>query len=322
MSNDIDIGVLLEEANDFPHPQQLAIFFMWFLTILVIITNIPVFVVTIRLKEISDATKITMLSLALTDILLALVHFARLCYFAILDKYYFEDLICRIDGVAVSIFAGVSVINITYLCIDRAINIKFPLRYPLYFTKKVVIFIQVFIWSFVTLIFVIGHLLFDMDISMMEEALICMFKPTYKSKLTIIIIVFGFIIPVCSIFICAVILHHAVHKQIVQIRALQNPITAASHTSLMSHKRAIRTIFCMVAGYYICLTPIMVLVFIWTYLHGHSYSPTAEAVVGWLAFSNSMFNSLVYLPTMKEYRKIFKQIFIPKMFLSETSAGP
>ena len=278
--------------------------------------NIPVFVVAPRLKETSEATKITMISLAMTDIFIGILSVLRLSYFAISERYYIvKDYICVIDGIVQCVLGGVSATTIMYLCIDRVITIKYPLQYPIYFTKKVVTFIHVGIWFYVTLMLCLGHFVFGMEIGMMKYALFCSFIPKYQSLTTLVIIICVFVVPASIIFSCALILYHIVHQQIVQIRALEVADAVESGTqNLVSHLQAIKTIFLMVAAYYTCFTPAMVLIWIWSYMYGHSYSPTAEVVTAWFAFSCSLCNPLVYLPTMREYRETFKQIFIPNIF--------
>ena len=287
---------------------------MWLLTVMVVLMNIPVFVVTPRLKDTSEATKITMISLAVTDITLGIEYTLRLCYFTARGRFYFEeDYLCHIDGLVQAMLGAISINTIVYLCIDRVITIKYPLYYPIYFTKKVVISIQIGIWLFATSSLFIGHFIFGMEIGMVEYAGFCTFIPQ-KSLATLIATVACFGVPVLVLLTCAIVLYHVVHQQIVQIRAQENATAATPATqSLVSHSRALKTIFCMVAGYYICFTPAMVLQLIWVYLYGYTFSPISDGVTSWFAFSNSMINSLVYLPTIKEYGEIFKRIFIPKM---------
>ena len=301
---------------------SVAIAFMWTLAVLIILMNIPVFVVTPRLKETSTATKITMISLAMTDMGVGIQSFCRLSYFTLSGQYYFaKDFICSIDCIILCTFCAVSITTIMYLCIDRVITIKCPLHYPVYFTKSVVLCIHVFIWLFANTMLIVGHYVLGFEIILIKEALFCSFVPKHGSKLTSTVLILNFTLPVCVIFICAVILLRTVNQQIHQIRALESRMRSLESESettsrmgcLMSHKRAIRTIFCMVAGYYICCSPIMI-VLTMINLFGFFFSPYVLAVTSWIAFSNSMLNSLVYLPTMREYREIFKQIFVPKKY--------
>ena len=295
---------------------------MWLLTILVIVMNIPVFIVTRKLQETSEATKIAMFSLATSDVVIGIQAVFRLSYFAIIGQYSFDiDILCSIDGILHTVLSGVSILTLVFLCIDRVITIKFPLRYPIYFTKKKVTLFLVSIWLFIPLLFSMAHWVFGKEIVMVRDAHYCVFAPVNKSVLALIILALGYILPVCIIFTCAVILYHTVYQQIHQIRALENA-TPTLMERIMAQKRAIRTIFCMVGGYYICWCPVMVAV-VWGYLSDYSFtsnqafSPTTEAVICWFSFSNSLVNSLIYLPTMREYRKIFKKTFIPKMCSSE-----
>ena len=193
------------------------------------------------------------------------------------------------------------------------------MRYPIYFTRKVALFINFSIWCSSSVIFILGHVIFEVKIAMMKDALICAFAPE-QSDFILAIIISGFVIPACVIFICAVILYNIVRQQISQIRALEGAASQLpNHASLVSHLNAIKTIFCMVGGYYICWGPVMIFVWVWSYIYGNSISPKAEAITGWFAMCNCMCNSLVYLPTMREYRRIFKSIFIPKMCTSDNS---
>ena len=300
------------------NPSIVNIFIMWFLPLLVIGMNIPVFIVTPRLKDSLEAIKITMISLAITDISLGVQSIIRLCYFTITGNYFFmHDYLCSIDGILYAVFCGVSITTIMYLCIDRVITMKFPLHYKMYLTRKVVICINIGIWCYVTLLFILGHLLLGIELTLLKGPRFCAFEPKSESSLTLIVFFCGFILPACTILTCAAILLHVVYKRTQKLRALTGASAMSAMENLASQKQAIKTIFCMVAGFYICWCPILILV-TWSYSYGYTYSTTIDAIANWMSFSNSIWNSLVYLPTMNEYRKIFKNIFIPKMFSSET----
>ena len=276
--------------------------------------NIPVFIVTLRLKETSEATKITMISLAVTDLMFAILSILKLSIFAF--EGLADDLVCTIDGFTRLFLSGVSTTTMTYLCIDRVITIKYPLRYPIYFTRKTVTFIHLGIWLVMGLICIWNHFVSGMEMAQMKKDLFCRSEPKYRSTVTLMSVILGFIVPACSIFACAFILLKIVRKQIVEVRALEAAAPSPQAPSLVAHIRAIKTIFCMVAGYYVFWSPIMLLL-AWTYFYGNTYHPTTAIVLVRLAMFNSMINPLVYLPTMREYRTIFKQIFIPKILTSE-----
>ena len=287
---------------------------MWFISVSIILMNIPVFIITPRLDRPTSATKMTMISLAITDISVGILAVLRLSYFAINCGYYYaDDYLCHIDGLLQSILGGVSIISLVHLCVDRVVSIKYPLWYPIHCTKKVVSGIIVGMWVYVTSSLSATHFILKTKVSM-KHSLYCALTPGYGSVSTMVAVVLGFFAPACVIFACAVVLYDIVHQQRTQISAIECAVTEASRTQgLMSHVKSIRTIFCMVAGYYICWTPVTILVWLWTYFYGHVYSPQAEAVAGWFAITNSMVNSLVYLPTNREYRETFKQIFLSKL---------
>ena len=224
---------------------------------------------------------------------------------------------CCIDGILTAVLCGVSITTIGYLCIDRAIIMKFPLHYQIYFTRKRIICINIGIWCNAILLFILGHLKLDMKVTFLKGPRFCASMPKYQSHLTLIISLVILVLPACIILTCAAILHHVVHKHIQQVRTLKGATAATWMESLASHKRAIKTIFCMVAGFYLCWSPMMVLE-LQAYFHDYTYSSTTDSIAYWLAFSNSIWNSLVYLPTIKEYRKIYKNIFILKVCSSET----
>ena len=256
--------------------------------------------------------------MAVTDMGLGVQSFSRLLCFTLSRQYYFtKDFLCSIDGIIMNVFCTVSITTMTYLSVDRVITIKYPLHYPIYFTKKVVLCIHLFIWLFSITLFIVCHLVFGLEITLMKEALYCSF--VNESKQNLILLILSFILHFCVIFTCTVILLRIVNQQIYKTKALESRMRSLENKSgatsrmgcLMSHKRAIRTIFCMVAGYYICWSPVMT-VTILIDLFDVSISPTVLAATCWFAISNSMFNSLVYLPTMREYRAIFKKIFIPR----------
>lgn len=142
-----DNSTLMELDRPLPNTLQLVI--MWTSPALMILLNILVFVVAPRMKSIRPCTGYGMISLALADFCLGLVHFTRLS-FNTYTNYQLEENhpICIIDGYGQALFASISIATLTFLNLDRLLTITLPLRYPRHLSPTRIKLVHLIIWVF------------------------------------------------------------------------------------------------------------------------------------------------------------------------------
>lgn len=140
-----------DKARHLPSGIQQAL--MWIILTVIILLNIKVFLVVSKMKVRRRSTVYGILSLAIADFGLGLVHIMKLSYL-IHTNYQIKDEhpICILDGTSTTIFAEVSIVTITILNLDRLFTIWFPIKYDLLATARKMKVIYVAVWIFFTVL--------------------------------------------------------------------------------------------------------------------------------------------------------------------------
>ena len=133
-----------------PPAYRLAI--MWTVDLIIIISNIPLFIVTPLLKNIPDASKIAMMVLGVTDLYVGIHRMIKTTVFITSGNYIIAEgsLLCWLDGSITAVFLSMSVVNLTYISLDRFMQIKYPFFYARFVTKRNIFLIELGTFMYVT----------------------------------------------------------------------------------------------------------------------------------------------------------------------------
>ena len=279
---------------------QIAI--MWMNGMLAILFNITVFLVVPHVESLQNSTGKAMLSLAVTDTCLGIYTQIRVSYMTIRGDFssHPENLICKSDGFFNSFLAGISILTLTFINLDKLFMLSYPFHYPQLMTPKVTNGIIVTIW--LTLFIMVCPAVLGwggLGVKFYPDAYLCIIdfsiNIAYTATTNILLLLF----PTIAIFCSFLGIYRIVRRQKLQIAAQESiqPFSSTSHQS--SH---IRTLIIMTMGFYIMWTPYFIFVNIWELVTGHLVHPLVTFSFCWLGGANSFINPVVYVPTVRPYR--------------------
>ena len=87
---------------------------------------------------------------------------------------------------------------------------------------------------------------------------------------------------------------------------------AVSKDAMKQMKKEIKLIpvlFLMTSSFFVMWTPFFICMMFWEIFTGHTLSPMSDFITVWLGGANSFVNSLIYIPTMRSYRKELVKCF-------------
>ena len=301
------LNVSNSTISNIPSADRLAV--MWSVDVVTVLSNIPVFILTPRLKMIPASTKVAMIMLALTDVGTALHRILRWIIFAAIGNYSIEEgsWLCWLDGTNAGALQSISVANLIFISIDRFLQIKYPLIYSLYVTQRNILLIELGICLFyyvgIPVISIFHPLYFS------HVALDCRWR---FSGLAGLFLSIGFIIQSLVVVLCCLQMFFVSRRQ---LRMIHNQITAVNQSQNDSGAqvklqtfKVIKTLLVMTLGYFACWTPHFITIFC-QYKNPEMISELTEFFCIWLAFSNSANNPWIYVFVIGEYRSILLWVF-------------
>ena len=185
-----------------PYPAASQILVMWTLPVLILSLNTMVFIVSPRMKCRQQYTSYGMISLALADFNIGLIHLIRTSYNTH-TGYMMQSShpICIMDAYGQAILTAISIGTLTFLNFDRFLTMALPFKYPYpgFMTKCRVLTIHVTIWTF-GLIQLVPTLtgLTGTKVKYYENAFICV--PSWAGSIVYNSIVIAIIVGIPGIF--------------------------------------------------------------------------------------------------------------------------
>ncbi len=285
-------------------PSIIQLVSMWAVCFLTVTFNITVFIVVPRCDFLKNSTGWAMLSLALTDLLLGCSHIIRLSYMAATGKYILQDgfLLCRIDNFLVATFASVSIMTLTFLSMDRFLILCLPLRYNIYMTCHKTFCILLSIWismmvCMAPILWISGR---GPSSKFYLHAYMCLTDWTSNLTYTLIIAFFVEIVPTVVILLSFIGIYRIAKVQSKRLTDQEQQTTLSG--SFRKEMRIVRTLLLMTVGFYIAWTPYFITVTFWELFTNETVGSTSDFVSSWLGASNSFWNPILYIPTMKPFR--------------------
>ena len=259
-------------------------------------------------------------SLAVADILMA-VLVVPLFTIDSIAHLSLGDILCIIFASSDLMFCTASILNITIISIDRYIAITDPLRYATRMTTKVAGSLICCVWTISGLIsylpLIINEFLNTRIIYMVDRS--CYFD-LVNPTMMVFVIIFWFV-PTLMILSAYGMIFRVARKQearVCELANISNNLNRGQNDtkpiSLQRSHKAAKTLGLVNAIFLICWVPNFVLTFL------SFVSPRTAVhvpihlwhVVPWLAYSNSMFNPVIYAVCNKSFRKAFKKILYIK----------
>lgn len=266
-----------------------------------------------------NTTNLFILSLACSDILMALLCIPFSAGVFIQGRWIYGQLICQLQGFAFFVLAFVSLETMALVAVNRCLNVTKPAVYHRIFTRKRSLKMIVFLWllciSYVSVFASLKWPVFAFD----PGKTICHIKISdraYKMAWNIITIAIFALAPMATLFICYWRVFMSVRRHNAEtLRSLRARSRAGEARSLQGTAHALedikinKLILGLIAGFACCWIPSYGIAYAKL-----AYPPIAEqrfpqTLWVFLVFSSSAINSVIYGILNRTFRvEILKMI--------------
>lgn len=251
-----------------------------------------------RFRNLRSLTNCLVCSLACADLLVPLLRVIYIMISVFSGEWVFGEIWCSISSMCGVLLCGASILHLCAISIERLIAIKWPLSYDIKVTPKRIIILLIYIWlqSIVLSVFPALGLVDHRFNKVMAECEIHWLKhPT----LTILLIVFYFLIPVSTMLVAYAFIFKEVRRNSRRISAIECSGTQCSKNKLKREMKAAKTLAVVVGMFFI----------MWMPFQGDRTVPDAlQRTVITLAYGNSCCNFVIYALMNSQLRNAFNQI--------------
>ena len=265
---------------------------------LVLALNSLCLIVLHRTTVITEPTKVFMISLNTSDLLLGAGHLLPTAVEQVVGYWPFGDFLCQLYTSIGNIFFDSSLFSLLLLTIDRYIGTFFPLRYPSLMTVKRSRLLVCAVW----ILLIIQAVLIYLIVNWQETGLLCLWQWEETQLRTLIlavqVLVPTIVITVLYIKMMLTALRHA--KRIHQEGQIQNHLVG--NRSHKAHRKSLTTVTIVTATLYLSLFP-MVIIDVMKFVFEVDIPEILRSLAYLFFTSNSWLNVIIYFLRNKELRK-------------------
>ncbi|CAL8350115.1 unnamed protein product [Lota lota] len=287
--------------------------------VLTVLGNLLVIVAISHFKQLHTPTNYLTLSLAITDLLLGVLVMFPGMIRAVETCWYFGEMFCKLFTSSDILLCTASILNLSFISIDRYYAVCHPLLYPHKITVHTAVIMILVTWC-VSAVVGFGMIFLELNILGIEEFyynnVACegrcvLFTTGMASTVSGII---SFYIP-GIIMLGTYLKIYMVAQRQVRIIGLQN----TSSSKVDKHQRKATKTLAIIMGVFLSLwTPFFICYIIDPYI-GYSVPPALFDTLVWLGYFNSTINPLVYALFYSWFRKAFQIIVSGRIFSSDMS---
>uniref|UniRef100_A0A3B1JBR3 Trace amine-associated receptor 10 n=1 Tax=Astyanax mexicanus TaxID=7994 RepID=A0A3B1JBR3_ASTMX len=258
------------------------------LVILTVFGNLFVIITVVHFKQLHMPTNFLVLSLAVTDLLLGALYMPLFMVQFVETCWYLGTVFCKIHNSVVIMLATASIINLSFISIDRYYAVCHPLLYHSKITSSVSLIMIIICWTFSG---AIGFMIIFLELNILGieefyyknvacEGGCVLFQSAASSTASS---AFSFYIP-----------------GVVMLSIYMKIFCVAKKQANKEEKKATKTL-AVVLGVF--------LPFI-----GYTIPGVLMDMLAWTGFMNSTFNPIVYAFFYKWFRKAFRIIISGQIF--------
>lgn len=300
----------------YPLPVRVSLYMI--LGVTVILTVCGNFLVTLSIayfKQLHTPTNYLIASLALSDLLLGLLVMLPSMIRCIETCWYFGDIFCKVYMSSDVMLCTASILNLSFISLDRHYAVCQPLLYRRKITVNVVLVMILLSWSISALIG-FGMIFLKLNILGVEEFyhshIACeggcvLFQSGLSSTVSSVV---SFYIP-GIIMLCVYLKIFLVAQR--QLRSIQN-----ARISNASQTKATKTLAIIMGTFLSFWTPFFVCNIIDPFM-SYSIPPSVFETLVWLGYFNSTVNPLIYAFFYSWFRKALQLFISGRMFQSGIS---
>ncbi|XP_071781355.1 trace amine-associated receptor 1-like [Centroberyx gerrardi] len=300
------------------YPLSVRVSLYLLLGIMVVLTvcgNALVVVSVAQFKQLHTPTNYLILSLAVSDLLLGLLVMFPNMIRCVETCWYFGDVFCKVYTSADVLLCTASILNLSFISIDRYYAVCQPLLYRSKITVNAVLIMILVSWS-VSAVVGFGMVFLKLNILGIEEFyythVACeggclLFQSGVSSTVSSLL---SFYIP--GVVMLGIYLKIFLVAQR-QVRSIHN-----TRTSDPSQTKATKTLAIIMGAFLSFWTPFFVCNVIDPFISYSIPSALLETLL-WVGYLNSTVNPLVYAFFYSWFRKAFRVIISRKIFNSDIS---
>ena len=277
-------------------------------TVLALTGNSLVFLAFYRNRRLRTVTNLYVLSLAVSDIMMATFSFPYHAIASGLRRWPFSYNFCQFTGFVVQYWAQLSVFILALASLNRYFCVVRPNRYSTLFTRKKTIFSILLLWTVLFLQSLIYIFATPIIYRWSPNSLYCRATISDSFAERISYVVFGclFILPFSFVIFCYSSVYRIIktHNTVI-VPSLQE---ANSHGTLRAQEiKTSQVIFAAVFGFCISWAPTIV-IFILEFGFQVFIPPSAQSVYPLFSSVSAWINPLIYGVMNRAMRKEFQDI--------------
>uniref|UniRef100_A0A8C5APH9 Trace amine-associated receptor 1 n=1 Tax=Gadus morhua TaxID=8049 RepID=A0A8C5APH9_GADMO len=287
--------------------------------VLTVLGNLFVIVAIAHFKQLHTPTNYLTLSLAVSDLLLGVLIMLPGMIRAVETCWFFGEMFCKVFMSSDILLCTASILNLSFISIDRYYAVCHPMLYPLKITVHTAVVMILVTWC-VSAVVGFGMVFLELNILGMEEL--------YYNNLAceggcilFLTVVTSTVSSIISFYLPGVIML-GIYLKIYMVAQRQVRTTGLQKTSsskVDKHQRKATKTLAIIMGVFLSFwTPFFICNIIDPYI-GYSIPPTLFDILSWLGYLNSTINPLVYAFFYSWFRKAFQIIVSGRIFWSDMS---
>ncbi|XP_061099265.1 trace amine-associated receptor 1-like [Conger conger] len=306
----------------YPTAMRISLY-IFFITIIVLTMcgNLLIIISIAHFKQLHTPSNYLILSLAVTDFLLAIVIMPPSMVCTIETCWYFGDVFCKIHSSSNVMLCTSSILNLSFISIDRYYAVCQPLHYQTKITNCGTVIMIMVSWS-VSACVGFAVIFLELNILGIEDFYynnvacvgLCIVFQTKASSLLSSILSFYF--PGIIMLVIYQKIFHVAQKQ---ARSIHSIACNNMHSENSKNERKATKTLTIVMGVFLsCWTPFFLCNVIDPIIN-YSISPALFQVFIWIGYCNSTFNPFVYSFFYSWFRKAVKMIICGNIFQAHSS---
>uniref|UniRef100_A0A667YCH0 Trace amine associated receptor 1 n=1 Tax=Myripristis murdjan TaxID=586833 RepID=A0A667YCH0_9TELE len=318
IQTDVDIHLCYQSENVscimavIPSTMRVLLYvFLGSLSVLTLCGNLLIIISIIYFKQLHTPTNYLILSLAMSDLLLGALVLPFIIALSVDSCSYLGDLICNMERSLDVSLSTSSILNLSFISIDRYFAVCHPLRYESKINVRAAVMMILVCWG-VSALVGIGMVVVGLNEGKCEGRCFAFNIPV--SSITGCVL--SFYLPVVIILITYLKIFLVAQKQ---ARSIQNSncqsIKSGSSVSKREGK-ATKTLAIVMGAFLICWAPFFTALTL-NPLINYSIPITVMEILTLLGWSNSVLNPFVYAFFYRWFRVAFRMIISGKIFVGD-----
>ncbi|XP_041368576.1 trace amine-associated receptor 1-like [Gigantopelta aegis] len=286
---------------------------MILITVATFLDNSVVVASIIIHKSLRTKTNGLVVSLAIADLCIALGPMPLSIFLTWIDKdYKVGTTVCLIMASLDNYLCSVSILQLSFLALDRYISITKPFLYERIGNRAIFLMVLV-CWIFPIFLSFLPILTkwYRVDL---EEWHACV-KPSshamghcpfFANKTYSLIVFVFFVASLLVMLFCYSIIFKVARKQASQIRSLTVVVDKRAEKHLKQELKAAKSIGILVVTFSVCWIPSVIVTLVNPFI-GYTVSDVVYGTTLWLAYTNSMLNPLLYYLSHRPFKKAVRK---------------